>query len=849
MVASMRWIFGMLLLLAAIVGLVLWSAGEGVARVPTAELPGARGAAEPAPATAAIPSSNGAVDSLERAAAAPPRSDAGANADGTAPIVQVRVLGSNQRPAVDASVDVEVPVMLPRETRRSDADGFARFPLRGCEQNTLHVRATATNAAGEVEFGELWIRCDEALRGVQTLTLMRDLSAEVVVRTAAGQPAVDVPVTARFVRNGEDANWPLGNTKETGRLRLEHMQEWMAGIDLVGGGRPLVVFADLPGVLSEAHVDGMRLPVTPIELRLPPCGRIAVTVRDALGEVQTAVGVGCLDAEVPLMGPDLRPFKARTDASGCATFPLVGLGHRWRIGAGPSPGVKEWRVVVGPTAADELVEVLVQPTDEPVLSGRLVRDGKPVPQQALLPRFAGRLGWRSTQTDDQGAFRIAIHAGWVGRQLTECELSLRSKEGIDDETAIWRGERQLVAGDNPLGDVVVTKMPMVVAGRLLVPDHMPPPAAVRAVVQAATGVAGAPWCDVDLRWQIASDGRFAAFGPAPAAPLRVAMHVEGFLPVSPLPFLAGEQDLRVELQRGGSLRIVVRFSDYTAASCVEALLESDDVRLDAAVLAPWSRGFDWRLPIEPIVVRDAPLEQALVWPALPPGRYRAQLYSRGQRQPVHTIDGLEVVDGQRNEVAEVVDLSSLQDIWVHVPQLREIDGYPHRTGTGVAAVVNGDVPGERLIQLDGATAVFASSAPIDVLLRAPGYRDTIVCDVFGRQDLRLEPGIAVELVVAGGGAAAGEGAIDWSLILLDDPLLATPRTLYSPAAGGANAPLYVAPELRPTQAAKPLQFAVPRAGRYAVRWRRVGDPTATAQAATPPEITVCSSGGGFAVVR
>lgn len=665
----------------------------------------------------------------------------------------------------------------------------------------------------------------------------------VEVRDAQQQPVAGIPVGVWYVPAGDPANSPLhrhllGRSAANGHVAFDVLRDLVGHITARGEMRPVMLGLALPGFAGSVPIDAARPPHEPVVLYLPPTGAIDVLVLDAIGRPRAALGVG--------LGGDPRvegeaAFGARTDAQGRATFAHVVLGKRWRIGTG---GWAEWQVVDGPVAANERVSVRLQPPPGPVLRGRLLRDHVPVASTQVRVEVDGRSAWWETEsTDAEGRFRMPLDPELLGRTCERIEvLVLRTQEEGASERARWRGSHTWSVAEFDLGDVQLAALPLLVAGRLVGADGGAPPESARIQMQAASAQGADPW-----QWFRASGGaqlptgEFRMLGEAPSHPLRLVVYGRGFVPVAPRPFVAGERDVRIELQRGGSVVAKVTVLSPIQAQALESVLVPQVPSALYTPTVPFDQSFDPRVPGQRQFVSDGPLQSHWVWPEVAPGRYRLEVHARGLHRPVATVDDIVVVEGERNESPRLqLDLSGLPVVELRVPQAANS---PADAARGVAAVLEGDIVGPRFLQLDGPLAWFVAPTPIDLRVRVPGCRDRIVRGVVGVQQVELDPGIPLTLQIEG--APTGVD-IEWSVTPLDDPLALPRATLYSPAAGGSlGTPFYLAPQLRGDARGSSVVFALPIPGRYRVAAKERGQ--SRTFACEPAMIDVPTAGGTFAI--
>ena len=664
----------------------------------------------------------------------------------------------------------------------------------------------------------------------------------VEVRDAQQQPVADIPVGVWFVRASESGDAParrhdLGRSDANGHVPLTGVSDRVEYIAPRGEARPATLGFALPGFTGTVPIDAARPPTESVVLYLPPTGAFDVVVLDAIGRPRSRVEVG-LGGEPRIEAE--RAFGVDTDAEGKVTFPYVALGKRWRIGTGGWP---EWQVVDGPVAANERVTVRLQPPPGPVLRGRLLRGVEPVASTVFWVEVNGHYAQlHNESTDADGRFRLPMNPEFLGRSCERIDVMVNRKGGeMSGERARWRGAHTWSVAEFDIGDLELAELPLLVAGRLVGVDGAPPESA-RIHVQFASADGVDPW-----QWLSVSSGGLLPTGefrflrdPPPQA-LRLVVYGRGFVPVAPRPFVVGERDVRIELQRGGSVVVTAKAMSDMQAHSLEPLL----VPLVASALytptVPFDPAFDPRVPAQRGAVSEEPLQWRWTWPAVAPGRYRLLVHSRCLHRPVAVVDDVVVVEGERNDSPQLqLDLAGMPVVELRVPQAAST---PQGVVPGVVAVLEGDTVGPRLLQLDSELAWFVGSSPIDVRVRVPGCRDRIVRGVVGQQRVELEPGIPMTLQIEG--APTGVD-IEWSVTPLDDPLAQPHATLYSPASGGSMAtPFYLAPQLRGEARGTSVVFALPIPGRYRVAAKERGQ--SRTFVCEPAMIDVPTAGGTFAI--
>ena len=688
---------------------------------------------------------------------------------------------------------------------------------------------------------------------VHELQLQPDRSFTVRLLDAQQQPVAWIPVAVTFLRRDDEAvrgREDCGPTDAEGLVQVRHVQTFCERIAPRGAALPAVVEIDLPGIQVTHPFDANAVPDQPVVLSLPPCGGLRITVTDANGAPVAWQKWVLREHE----GSSDQVFGATTDAAGIADFPRVALGRSWQVGRDRSPPEPP-RIVLGPRAPGERVDVRQQQEAVPVLQGRLLQRGVPLAGSAITmtATAAGRelssLRGRRYETDGDGRFAVIVGEDWRNQRLQELRIyPFHTEEGHAGTCAIWRGERELTAGTHELGTLVLEPEPIVVAGQVVPPAGVPMPTEPWWLsVEVATDAASEAWRHVSLRRRLRPDGAFALFGSAPSGPLRLVVTTANrFVPVPPQRFRAGDQGLRIELHRGGAVRASVTAENQIAAFSQVPLLVPMDREPSLSGFMSFNPELDPRMARESGIVGDAPWETEFVWPAVAPGRYRLEIWSRGLHRPLHVVPDVVVVDGQRNEEARLQQIAvpGVRSIVLKLPQADQALRQSPSQGVGVIAVLDGERPAELCWQVDGSMAMFATVQPLDVLVRLNGFRDRIVLGVVADQAIELEPGIPVRLRAEGYPVPAGH-TLQLELTAVDDVLARVQPQLYSAAAGG-SIPGYQRMSMTADCAAGVASLLLPAPGRHRVTASlRAASGAANALVVEPAELVIGAGGGTF----
>jgi len=704
----------LLLLFAALALLSLWwwQRGDELTPVP-AEQPSASPAAANVPATPAMAPASDAAKSPERTAAADASAANSELAAADGRFYDVLVVDEvSQQPIVGAevwAVDEAVrarystlpldeyrvlsrePDALPERfgrTARSDTNGRLRvFAQRSGV--SLHGRHGG-------RYGRLRIRgAAEPPADGHRLVLVADETLRVLVRDAAGQPAVDVPVDLRRrLADGREGDEVVGNERDTDRDGLvvfRHVQLVRRGEDdwhrqeAVAAFVVLVAIQGLPPVRAVLDASA-PLPTEPVELQLPPCGLLSLRLLLA-GKPMPEITSIALHAG-PAEDSDARDhsWQQPVDADGWAHFPFVPVQPTlFVLGRGELMLQLPELAVPGPAAPGGAVRHEVELAERTVvLRGRVVDaegrplDGRNVP---LLVDYdvASSSGMGSLPLTDDGRFLRVILPSRGGDPAADGAIRLARfglRAEVDGQRLQGKVEPcKLQLGVNDLGDVRLHGDPIVCAGRLV--GYAPPPRGrVGLVVEFARAKAdGVRWQpDFTCSSRIADDGTFVVNGKPKQDRLRLLVVGAHLQPVVPVEFTLGQRGIAIPVVVGATWAL-------EAALPIGGIL--DDLQLmlrggpaDAVVFAPPDDGMPFASVPDP---RRAQLERRndetvlATWAGLPPGTYTLCVELPGHGAPLHERPGI-VLPAPAGAASLALDLREWVR-WVQV-ELRRVDGEP-----------------------------------------------------------------------------------------------------------------------------------------------------------------------------
>ena len=487
------------------------------------------------------------------------------------PRMKVRVLANGQ-PQTDVQVYYEEPgyeraalqALSRQEQRRlnhdaeallqrvgkavvTDSDGIAEWPWHDHDSGWWRCVARS----GDL-YGAASISSAERAGECHELHLLPDREFSVQVVDAHEQPASDLAIRATYWlrdRVNESSEHTLGFTDAQGLLLARHVQTWSDSIAANGSALPFEVAPRLLGMDLQQQVDAAALPSTPVVFTLPPTGSFEVTVRDAFGEPVEGQQFDLYENESYEAVSDSAPVdSATTDERGTARFLYVPLGKVWRLGRAlriPNAAKRH----IGPREQDEVVRILLQPDPAPVVTAKVLRDGKPVVDSDVWVSAWGSSGLQhggAVTSADDGLIRLALTRTWLDQSLTK--LTVRpytADREFDGTLAVWLGDAVMTARGRDLGTLELRPEPILVAVQFVLPEAELPDQ-LGFVVQAATGNGDDVWQSVPGLKRREPEGRFTVLGNAPNAPLRLSVTTFGqCLPVEPVPFAAGAREAAV----------------------------------------------------------------------------------------------------------------------------------------------------------------------------------------------------------------------------------------------------------------------------------------------------------------
>ncbi|MBL8737747.1 MAG: hypothetical protein JNL12_15045 [Planctomycetes bacterium] len=633
----------------------------------------------------------------------------------------------------------------------TDQEGKVRVTLR--EQTTVGCRH-------EGRYGLLQLRKNTVPPpNGHRLLLEPDQELRVHVVTADDRPAAKVPINlAPYGTDGRMVGYfawqPFAFTDTDGDATIPHVRALLEQLATQDEAKDQQVTwrvrAMLPGSRDGGVVvDMAALPSEPVLLRLPPTGRIRVRAefqQQPLPGFRHAFLQEDADDE-ELRYPAHRLQKAGPD--GAVVFEHVPLGRRFYTG---SYGIALHQEFRGPTAVDQQVEVLLEPRQEISLwRGRLLLpDGTPAAGLRANLQLRGPSVEEDEEfrTDAEGRFLIAAgrrndaDPDEAGRDYSIQSVRVLTRPKDEPPLQGTAAPRTLRTGIEDLGDLRLERPPVVVAGRLLCGEQ-PFRGQIHLEIrkeQPAEGRRPVRWVDVDEAriWQN-REGRFAAHGELPPGRYRLHASTEAALPIEPVEFRLGTEDLVVQIDLGSPVAASVLLPERTQADLV------------AAWLLPATTSRSASVTTKPRELRTSPELQSgerfdLMWPAVPSGTYTLELRTMTRLEPLVTIPDLQVPPPEGGD-PRLVDIDLRGLVRTCTLALHDQDGKPLERAYGCAfpfgQVETARWDGQQFHEQPA--TLLLPPGPVDLLLAVQGFRPQRVSCLGERLEVRLDPWPTVEV--------------------------------------------------------------------------------------------------------
>ena len=674
---------------------------------------------------------------------------------------------------------------------RADADGKARVTL-GKEWTNVAVTHGAL-------YGELNLRDNSVPpAGGYRVELVPDVAVTVRVVDERGEPCAAFPVglaaldaaNTDAVLNVSDV--ALAFTDAKGLATIPHLQSHCAtGPEASGsvfssrrwrwgrarapeGAAPPKPVWHVRALLVGSRDKGVAFdhaapPTEPLELRLPPTGKLRVRAENG-GKLVTDFRMAYANrsrGEHEEWNPLDRGAQAKPEADGWARFPHVALGLRFDLYADAEGGMRGAHA--GPTAAGQEVDAVLRSADDRIfVAGRLLTPERtPAHNVRISVRAVGEGIWMHevAKTDGEGRFHVNLGSADEPQVAQKLWIETVVKDGMPQ-----RGEvpgRALRNGREELGDVVLGDAPLLVAGVVL-GDGKPLAGEANLVVERQLppqdGQREGEWRWIDGQYAHKDkDGRFVVRGPAEPGVYRLNVGSERALPHDPIPFRLGADDLKVDLRLGGKLAASALLPPKTPAEQVRFTLVPS--KPPGSQARPMPNSLPNGMPLLGLppgaggqsggqsgehranVEVDAQGRADARWDTLPPDTYTLRIELWMQGRELASIPDV-VVPPPATPDPRLVDIDLRAAVRVVQLAIRGADGKPPAECYGAAFVTNnarGDWRGEQLWEAD--LDLLLAPGPYELLVCVQGHRPLPVRGDGPRVEARIEawPQVTVRL--------------------------------------------------------------------------------------------------------
>lgn len=496
-----------------------------------------------------------------------------------------------------------------------------------------------------------------------------------------------------------------------------------------------------------------------------------------------------------------------------------------------------------PPSAPEREHVLQLDRSHPGLRGvALDEAGARLPEGTGLDfRDHGRdgQGGRLAIVRSAGAFELALDQGESEGETRTFAITTE-RDGVEDAAGVdvtfeVPGEGSFV----DVGEIVLADRPLLAAGRVVPPEGLPADGICVEAQVPAEPETGEALDDSEDRWTRHPDldncvytdevGAFAVFASDVGGPYRLRIEAGGGVAAMAVRegIAFGTTDLVVSLAPTGTLTVRVDDGDERLPSDyrVALLHDADDPAGDRLVTR-------WRW-----LRKDG----GYTFSDLLPGTARLELWS-GTGEVLGERAGLRIAGGRTTDAGTLGLDPTLSWLRISLPagrwSVRLLYG-PAGSGTF-----------DRQWELSSrAPWVPVRSLPVDIVARAPGYREELLRDVSGDIDLDLREGPRVDLrVVADSELVSALAAEDLELVARLEPVAAGAEGAVG-SVGERN--VAKAARLRPGDGGGlTTHLALDEPGRYAV-WLQVRDAAPEPERESPwsaaGELEIGAAGGSFEV--
>lgn len=630
----------------------------------------------------------------------------------------------------------------------SDRQGIARVH----QTRSTKVVARQGNRYGTAQVGRHLL----PPRGGHRVEIAPDRELRVQVLDATGQPAFGIPVAlAAFGADGkfrQMRGW--GSQAETkapdGIAVLRHLQQPDPDSSPAIGAITWKVRTFVPGMADPAADVALDPPPTePVVLRLPPTGEIRVRIEppesvdapNRLVSLQRSSKDRNHDSNLGWAEENRTLFQP-VGTDGTARFRWVALGSTYSAIL-RQPGRHLSETVSGPQAPGAVIEVVLrQSPGQITVAGRLVDE-----QRAPLAKVSFQLQMQgknlrvdeSLRTDADGGFRFLMRRP-TGEGRAETIRIQHQPEGQPTQIGTVP-PRTIQATLEDLGDIVVGLEPLVAGGTWSAPGKprdWVPTVQVQAFLDRQGR--GPEWrrTSEPLTQHFDTAGAFAIRGQLRPGRYRLSFGSDQHLPLDPIEFRLGQDDLRLEFPGGALLRASVLLPKLAYEEPFGTLVPLGQTA--------WTDAIRRRLTATGELTDG---RWQLTWPSLPPGAYRLEIGLKSLPRPLVVLDDVVVpLPAAGDDRLVDIDLSQLLRV-VHV-QLQGTDGSRLSANGALACLMPQDGAQDLrgTVFWGGEAQILLPRDPVELLVAMLGRRPQTVLCSGDRLELRMEPWPVVTLVFA-----------------------------------------------------------------------------------------------------
>ena len=576
-------------------------------------------------------------------------------------------------------------------------------------------------------WGASYVR-EEEQNKIVTVTINPDVTIRARVLDPRGRPVAGVPiglcdeedVPLRRTSHDEETNTP------DGVATFYHAQRYI--LPRWGQqGALLLNCATAEPVYSP--IDFTAIPTQPIDLHLPATGSVVVKVVDKLGAPHIGLAER-VDATLSVQTDKGEHSNYVTLNGNQLEIPHVELGLQLHLEL-ESEELSGAVDFAGPTQQGERVEQQLIATRQPTLSGRLVNDrGEPQKGYWHAVHVQTKPGYQKQyfETTDDGYFHIPIPPLTDNPGAARGIRFERTIPTFEEQAWINLGDLSLISGRNEIGNIVLSKPPIVVAG-WVVDDAGQPVSGAQ--MQILYGTADAAY-NVSLAkgsgFTSTADGAFELRAYWLADELLLGAN-KGWNFGELVRLEQGTTGVRYVLPRVGQVVIPVTF---VGAMTVDHALFTRTNRASGSVKG---------------TIAESVFEDGKVhWRAVAPGRYDFAIRIIGTSAPLALISDVEVL-GEESKTLPAQEVGEgVQEIQV---QVVGPNGAPVKDAfVAINPSADGNTTHHALPAPTGSVRLLVPETPCEIMVAAPGHATRTVYGVTEDTIISLEAGVKVELHVS-----------------------------------------------------------------------------------------------------